>query len=105
SSRRRHTRFSRDWSSDVCSSDLLAELGDHLKALDLDPALPVERQPFMQVRLSRDGLGSGFRAEADRIAEQFPVRLVDLRLSPRRSEERRVGRGVWTGRVAYQGCS
>src|SRR5690606_39635311 len=30
SSRRRHTRFSRDWSSDVCSSDLvlLAASGD-----------------------------------------------------------------------------
>src|SRR5690606_39285038 len=27
SSRRRHTRFSRDWSSDVCSSDLLATAG------------------------------------------------------------------------------
>src|SRR5690606_39752152 len=26
SSRRRHTRFSRDWSSDVCSSDLKARL-------------------------------------------------------------------------------
>src|SRR5690606_14648866 len=26
SSRRRHTRFSRDWSSDVCSSDLEARL-------------------------------------------------------------------------------
>src|SRR5690606_26589893 len=26
SSRRRHTRFSRDWSSDVCSSDLSSEL-------------------------------------------------------------------------------
>src|SRR5256884_3467436 len=26
SSRRRHTRCSRDWSSDVCSSDLLAEV-------------------------------------------------------------------------------
>src|SRR5690606_39742980 len=25
SSRRRHTRFSRDWSSDVCSSDVAAE--------------------------------------------------------------------------------
>src|SRR3712207_8672886 len=25
SSRRRHTRYWRDWSSDVCSSDLLAE--------------------------------------------------------------------------------
>src|SRR5690606_40372586 len=28
SSRRRHTRFSRDWSSDVCSSDLFMELGE-----------------------------------------------------------------------------
>src|SRR5690606_40147509 len=27
SSRRRHTRFSRDWSSDVCSSDLRAAAG------------------------------------------------------------------------------
>src|SRR6266511_5597191 len=27
SSRRRHTRFSRDWSSDVCSSDLGGEMG------------------------------------------------------------------------------
>src|SRR5690606_9428706 len=27
SSRRRHTRFSRDWSSDVCSSDLLGGTG------------------------------------------------------------------------------
>src|SRR5690606_39836318 len=26
SSRRRHTRFSRDWSSDVCSSDLLRRI-------------------------------------------------------------------------------
>src|SRR2546429_2879150 len=26
SSRRRHTRCSRDWSSDVCSSDLIADL-------------------------------------------------------------------------------
>src|SRR5690606_3630645 len=28
SSRRRHTRFSRDWSSDVCSSDLLFQAGN-----------------------------------------------------------------------------
>src|SRR5690606_37830936 len=27
SSRRRHTRFSRDWSSDVCSSDLASDAG------------------------------------------------------------------------------
>src|SRR5690606_39337387 len=31
SSRRRHTRFSRDWSSDVCSSDLLYE---HIASLN-----------------------------------------------------------------------
>src|SRR6266511_5182881 len=30
SSRRRHTRFSRDWSSDVCSSDLLRGVADLL---------------------------------------------------------------------------
>src|SRR5690606_9984220 len=40
SSRRRHTRFSRDWSSDVCSSDLrlveLVELGsEHLVLADI----------------------------------------------------------------------
>src|SRR5690606_31874416 len=38
SSRRRHTRFSRDWSSDVCSSDLNAEAEAAILALD-DPAL------------------------------------------------------------------
>ena len=32
-SRRRHTRCSRDWSSDVCSSDLA---GKHLKQLETD---------------------------------------------------------------------
>src|SRR3712207_8301204 len=31
SSRRRHTRYWRDWSSDVCSSDLVAKLMDYGK--------------------------------------------------------------------------
>src|SRR5436309_11356035 len=35
SSRRRHTRFSRDWSSDVCSSDLAAVAGGVPQALDV----------------------------------------------------------------------
>src|SRR5690606_18451564 len=34
SSRRRHTRFSRDWSSDVCSSDLLGGEQSHDRRLD-----------------------------------------------------------------------
>src|SRR5436309_6609991 len=37
SSRRRHTRFSRDWSSDVCSSDLPLSLAPQSQALDQRP--------------------------------------------------------------------
>src|SRR5260370_26599844 len=33
SSRRRHTRFKCDWSSDVCSSDLLPEIPQHSHAM------------------------------------------------------------------------
>src|SRR5690606_40203566 len=40
SSRRRHTRFSRDWSSDVCSSDLplavLSDLSRRIKEVPMD---------------------------------------------------------------------
>src|SRR5690606_40239789 len=37
SSRRRHTRFSRDWSSDVCSSDLRLFHEDDLRLFDAEP--------------------------------------------------------------------
>jgi exonuclease SbcD len=59
----------------------LDTLGDHLTALELDPRRPLDWQPFVQVRLARDGLKPGFRAEAERIADLFPVRLVDLRVA------------------------
>src|SRR2546421_4047570 len=36
SSRRRHTRSDRDWSSDVCSSDLEAGDGGHMNVRDND---------------------------------------------------------------------
>src|SRR5690606_40074879 len=67
SSRRRHTRFSRDWSSDVCSSDL------RMRALRLAPYLGVHT-----------GLGtyrkgaSDFPSLHDNLAElgyQFGVRF------------------------------
>src|SRR2546429_711637 len=43
SSRRRHTRCSRDWSSDVCSSDL-GQAGEHIELARrfLDRRMPVE---------------------------------------------------------------
>src|SRR5690606_39365127 len=45
SSRRRHTRFSRDWSSDVCSSDLMTFFADlDVSAID---ELPPGRSPIL----------------------------------------------------------
>src|SRR5207302_3891496 len=81
SSRRRHTRFSRDWSSDVCSSDLHERVDDerHWK------------QAERVCHRSRFGLAQHptlhHRIELD------PPR-VDLGTpaQPYRSEERRVGK-------------
>src|SRR5690606_40391498 len=44
SSSRRHTRFSRDWSSDVCSSDLYAVFSVH-QTLNLDLRIPFVYHP------------------------------------------------------------
>src|SRR2546422_6984384 len=67
SSRRRHTRCSRDWSSDVCSSDLVRlaqrseSLGDALERLagfEGEPHLAgSESQIGAGVQLQRLGLG------------------------------------------------
>src|SRR6266496_4979847 len=72
SSRRRHTRSLRDWSSDVCSSDLkdrsipslqyLERLGDHEHAILIEPdapaAVPIVRAfPFRErCAYTADGL-------------------------------------------------
>src|SRR5690606_39452953 len=66
SSRRRHTRFSRDWSSDVCSSDLLV-LGQNLQGnpfirLQADDELVI-RKVFL-VRIE-DVMGSRFEMNND----------------------------------------
>src|SRR5690606_40521854 len=50
---RRHTRFSRDWSSDVCSSDLLRQAGveviPFLRDSDDIGALPFTRRALLPV--------------------------------------------------------
>lgn len=58
----------------------LADLGQALEQLQLPPDLPVEHHPFVQLRLTRQGLPGGFREEVDRIAESFPVRMFDVRV-------------------------
>src|SRR3712207_7244676 len=80
SSRRRHTRYWRDWSSDVCSSDLAGDL-------QLQPRLdrpgrqldPVHREP-RPVGVQPDPA----------LGDARPAVLRAVR--PARSEERRVGK-------------
>src|SRR5690606_41084311 len=83
SSRRRHTRFSRDWSSDVCSSDLtgsqqqvlanIAQLGSNL--ITINPSVP---------------RGSGGRVQAE-VRSFFTMAMAE-EMERLRSEERRVGK-------------
>lgn len=60
----------------------LSELADHLRALDLPPDLPLHLRPLIQVRLSRQGLGAGFREQVERIAADYAVRIVEARPDP-----------------------
>lgn len=60
----------------------LSELADHLRALACPADLPVHLRPFVQIRLSRQGLGPGFREQVERIASDFAVRVVEARPGP-----------------------
>src|SRR2546430_7875400 len=81
SSRRRHTRFDCDWSSDVCSSDLVARAVRRGEAAAADRSRGPREDPARLVaRASRT------RA----LARYAGVARAALRLA--RSEERRVGK-------------
>src|SRR5690606_40656056 len=91
----RHTSLSRDWRSDVCSSDLLQRTGDrpvhHDRLLLLRIRADVEgAETFRQVEV--DLRRAALLLAADRILQ----RVLELRAVERtlafRSEERRVGK-------------
>src|SRR5690606_40651691 len=87
SSRRRHTRFSRDWSSDVCSSDLYLP-GDTEMAKRLG-------EPE-QAYVSRYALGRDYhkliRKRLQSLAERVQALIGPFGYRAFRSEERRVGK-------------
>jgi exonuclease SbcD len=60
----------------------LSELADQLRALGCPADLPIHLRPFVQVRLSRQGLVAGFREQVERIASDFAVRIVEARPEP-----------------------
>src|SRR3712207_7214548 len=82
SSRRRHTRYWRDWSSDVCSSDL-----DFLGFLD-GPYRDARRHLLRHETRCRGGeaVPAALARQRERFARFF------LPAWPCRSEERRVGK-------------
>src|SRR5699024_12137723 len=53
SSRKRHTRSKRDWSSDVCSSDLMFRRGQHQETIEV-PALYGLRRRTQEVEVYDD---------------------------------------------------
>src|SRR5690606_39762445 len=89
SSRRRHTRFSRDWSSDVCSSDLLRlRVFSRLQVLGrMNHATPEPSSPRDTVDPSHQIVAGG----------QMLFESIE-----HRSEERRVGK-EWTGATRLDG--
>src|SRR3712207_7666043 len=87
SSRRRHTRYWRDWSSDVCSSDL--------KALMADATFNegnYDKQPEKGWRARANVLQVLATRTPEALKAMFPKPLDILPWIKARSEERRVGK-------------
>src|SRR5207253_6173302 len=70
--RRRHTRWPRDWSSDVCSSDLirwpagaLAATGEPMPYLPVSATIQGAKPPARTVKLAPMVGGRGFHYGAD----------------------------------------
>src|SRR5206468_8927248 len=101
SSRRRHTSSDRDWSSDVCSSDLqLADTDDMRAEVDINEA-----------DIAKVGIGSPVVVALDSYPDKkFDAALVKVYPAADRqkgtvkirSEERRVGKECRSRWAAYQ---
>src|SRR5690606_39766292 len=82
SSRRRHTRFSRDWSSDVCSSDLKS-IGEIEKSNEnLNKFHELNKQDSRGVMFNKN---PQYIKDINEIPNRYTYQLA-------RSEERRVGK-------------
>src|SRR5690606_40816087 len=92
----RHTRFSRDWSSDVCSSDLAVYIRDYNPAATLLKSEKADtwtvgaviRSPFNSGPFSRLNL----TVDYFNITINDPISVIGAGAQLLRSEERRVGK-------------
>src|SRR5256886_9259664 len=83
SSRRRHTRFDCDWSSDVCSSDLVVGVADEIKG---------------EIPLGLIVLKVGVQRPADAIADELVARVRE-RIGPVAAFRKEIGRASCRERV------
>src|SRR5690606_39295734 len=94
------TRFSRDWSSDVCSSDLNSKFwGGARNQYDTRDYMGYGStlHPFTQIQITDKGLeGLAEYVESVRNAVGYEIPLCSDHFGhfDTRSEERRVGKGV-----------
>src|SRR2546430_9511691 len=84
SSRRRHTRFDCDWSSDVCSSDLT-----YLSSIGVKPE---EHKGFFGIGAKPPTYGPYTEEQMARNERQFLTEYRTALKQQNRSEERRVGK-------------
>src|SRR5690606_40685181 len=90
SSRRRHTRFSRDWSSDVCSSDLNPQAPVHVLIVPNEPIpTAADVKPEHEAALGRMFTVAAKVAAQEGLEKGYRL-IVNCK---ERSEERRVGKG------------
>src|SRR5690606_39553841 len=93
SSRRRHTRFSRDWSSDVCSSDLEVLLVERLGGGDIDGDL---HQPPDLLEIAERGLGLRQHVDGAQLRGFLTGSHIDIL-----AEQAEIGRASWWERAYY----
>src|SRR5207237_4775567 len=77
SSRRRHTRFKCDWSSDVCSSDLIVEsISVGVLAVDLNDRIESwnSQMEVMYALPRSEALGKPLRSEERRVGKESRYR-------------------------------
>src|SRR5690606_39594444 len=98
SSRRRHTRFSRDWSSDVCSSDLLN------KSKKIGSMKEYERFYGFGAPITVNSVDIGIDnnvLSADITQQYMLYEALRMFFENGRSEERRVGK-EWRTRRSHE---
>src|SRR5690606_40941791 len=100
---RRHTRFSRDWSSDVCSSDLLtidSKNNIYITDLETKSVLKVTDKREVESFLLQSDLYLGEKTNQNSFPYGIAVDNKDNVYLTVRSEERRVGKecGSWCWR-------